>query len=125
MALDIEGYTYITHKLINRPWGPEVRFTVAKPDGTHINEVLPIPSEKITDEELTKIIIDALKKIDVVIEPPPDPMDLMIKLAVEQKEAEIKNILVAKELMTSEQEITDIKTKAEIIASSADTEVKP
>ena len=41
MTLEIEGYTYITHKLINRPWGPEIRFTMARPDGSHINAVLP------------------------------------------------------------------------------------
>ena len=42
MALTIPDYTYIAHKLINRPWGPEVRFTVARSDGSHINEVIPI-----------------------------------------------------------------------------------
>lgn len=28
--MEISGYTYITHKLIDRPWYPECRFTVAR-----------------------------------------------------------------------------------------------
>ena len=34
--MEIEGYTYITHKLIDRPWYPECRYTFARSDGSHI-----------------------------------------------------------------------------------------
>lgn len=56
MALVISGYTYITHKIINRPWGPECRATFADADGTHINEVFPIPSADATNQQLVDII---------------------------------------------------------------------
>jgi hypothetical protein len=123
MALEIEGYTYITHKLINRPWGPECRYTVARPDGTHINDVVPVSSMKIEEMELVTVIVERLKGIDVEpLPPPPDPMIKMVDDAVAAKEAEIKAILVSKELLTKDEEITDIKSKTEIISAS---EVKP
>ena len=123
MALTIEGYTYITHKLINRPWGPEVRFTVAREDGSHINEVAPVSSMKIEEKELVEAIVNLLKRIDVPPEPlPPDPMIKMIDDAVAAKEAEIKAILVSKELLAKDEQITDIKSKSELISAS---EVKP
>jgi len=60
--MNIEGYTYITHKLINRPWYPECRYTFAKPDSTHINEVIRIPSMEITNEDLIDLVSAALAK---------------------------------------------------------------
>jgi hypothetical protein len=63
MALEIEGYTYVAHKLINRPWGPECRFTVARPDGSHINEVIPISSMSIADNDLVDLIVTRLARI--------------------------------------------------------------
>jgi len=66
MALEIEGYTYITHKLINRPWGPEIRFTMARPDGSHINAVLPIPSMDATNQQLIDIVSAYLARLKEV-----------------------------------------------------------
>jgi len=60
--MNIEGYTYITHKLINRPWYPECRYTFARLDGSHINEVIQIPSMKISDKDLIALVSAALAK---------------------------------------------------------------
>lgn len=62
MALTIPDYTYITHKLVQRPWGPTLRFTVGRSDGPDINEVLPISSMQATDSELVTVISAYLAK---------------------------------------------------------------
>lgn len=49
--MKIEGYTYIAHKIIQCPWGIECRFTVAKHDGSHINDIVMIGDEKAAEEE--------------------------------------------------------------------------
>ena len=55
--MDIEGYTYIAHKLIERPWGPECRFTVARlTDKSHINEVIAIPSVSVSQPDLIALV---------------------------------------------------------------------
>ena len=54
--MQIEGYTYIQHKLLNRPWGATCQCTFAKPDGTHINSVVTILSMDLTNQELTDIV---------------------------------------------------------------------
>jgi hypothetical protein len=102
----------MTHKLIDRPWGPECRFTVARmPDGSHINEVIRIPDMKIEEAELVKLISVALVQIDRIPEPFVDP----IMAAVMAREEEIKMFLVSKDLIRSDQSITDVKSKAEYI----------
>ena len=50
--MDIKGYKYITHKLIPRPWGSECRFTVARLDGTLIDNVVAIQDMNILEEDL-------------------------------------------------------------------------
>jgi hypothetical protein len=62
MALAIPNYSYITHKLVQRPWGPTVRFTVGRSDGPDINEVLPISSMQAKDSELVTVISAYLAK---------------------------------------------------------------
>lgn len=88
MALTIPDYTYIAHKLINRPWGPECRFTVARPDGSHINEVIPIKSMKIEEKELVEHITARLKQIEASIVAMAAEEQRMI--AEQQKEEERK-----------------------------------
>jgi hypothetical protein len=66
--MNIEGYTYIAHKLIQRPWGPECRFTVARPDGSHINEVIGISGLDISEADLPALIKTRCELIDA---PPP------------------------------------------------------
>lgn len=68
--MEIDGYTYIAHKLINRPWGPECRFTVARIDGSHINEVIGIASMDIAENDLAVLIKTYCELIDT---PPPAP----------------------------------------------------
>lgn len=124
MALIIPDYKYIQHKLKPRPWGPEVQFTVARSDGSHINEVIPIPDLKIEDKALAELIVNALKRIDVPPPPPPpDPIEEAMKTAEANKEAEIKSILEAKGLLEKGQEIIAIPTKQEIINAAKESEV--
>ena len=61
--MEIEGYTYITHKLIDRPWYPECRCTFARLDGSHINEVIRIPGMDISNEDLTTLVSARLAKL--------------------------------------------------------------
>lgn len=51
--MEIAGYTYIAHKIIPRPWGVECRFTMAKPDGSHINDIVMVPNVNISNADLT------------------------------------------------------------------------
>jgi hypothetical protein len=115
--MEIPGYKYITHKLINRPWGPEVRYTVKNADDNFIDDVFNIPSMKIEEKVLVNLLLDRLKRIDVPPEPmPPDPRVQEIEQAVADKEAEIRVILEVKGLLTKGEAIADIKSKAEIVA---------
>lgn len=50
MALAIEGYTYIAHKLIQRPWGAECRFTFA--DGNELDRYLLAKAKEIREEDI-------------------------------------------------------------------------
>ena len=61
--MEIEGFTYITHKLIDRPWGPECRYTFAWPTGEHINEVIRIPSMDISNDDLKALVVAQLAKL--------------------------------------------------------------
>ena len=122
--MEIEGYKYIAHKLIQRPWGPECRFTVARlPDNSHINEVIVIESIKIEESVLAEQIASRCKEIDsIVAEPVIDLRQVEIDAAVSAKEAEIKAMLVAKEMITAEQQIADVKTKADYANVSKEVE---
>ena len=53
--MNIPGYEYITHELINRSWGPEVRFTV-KDGNDFIDDVVSIKNINITEEEIIEYI---------------------------------------------------------------------
>lgn len=64
--MNIPGYTYITHKLIQRPWGPECRFTVSDPAGVHVNEVVAIPSMEATEVSLVEIISARLARMKAI-----------------------------------------------------------
>ncbi len=62
--MEIEGYKYITHKLIQRVWGAECRFTVARlTDGSHINDVIEIGDMGISEADLIIRISARLAKI--------------------------------------------------------------
>jgi hypothetical protein len=116
--MEISGYTYITHKLIDRPWYPECRFTVARlTDNSHINEVIRIPSMKVEEKELVKLLEVELARIDAPR--PEDPLDPIIQ-AQADKEAEIKAYLVKQELITAEQTVWDVKTKADYASEITD-----
>jgi len=52
--MQIEGY--IQHKLIQRPWGATCQCTFARPNGTHINAVMKIPSMDVTNQDLIDIV---------------------------------------------------------------------
>jgi len=68
--MNLPGYEYITHMIINRPWGTECRFTVKCADGIIIDDVIPVPPlSNMTDIE--NIVIERLK---VLTEVPPEPV---------------------------------------------------
>jgi hypothetical protein len=105
--MDIPGYKWITGKKIDRPWGPEYRYTVETPDGQHINSIVLLPN-KIDDIIIATLVIAQLAQIDV----PPEPeVDL-----VEEKVSEIEAFLVIKGLLETGRSIWDIKSKDELIA---------
>jgi len=55
--MEIPGYTYLTHKIIFRPWGIECRFTVGR-DGQHFNDIVMLE----TGNENETVIADAIVK---------------------------------------------------------------
>jgi hypothetical protein len=64
MALDVSGYTYITHKRIQRPWGPECRYTVKRQsDGKLFDDVISISSLAVTDESISNLIVTRLAQM--------------------------------------------------------------
>jgi hypothetical protein len=122
--MKLVGVEYIQHRFCNRPWGWECQFTAAKPDGSHINEVIQVESNKIDEADLAKLIQLRCDAALVVPDAPVDVRQAEIDAAVAAKEAEIKAMLVAKELITSDQEIEDVKTKDEY-SKTTDEAVKP
>ena len=91
--MKIEGYQYITHKIIPRPWGIECRFTVARPDGTHINEIVMLNDGLEDEAQIASLIVGKLKVIDV-------PLETLIPERI-YTETEVKNLL--DELKTKEE----------------------
>ena len=106
--MNIPGYTWITGKKVDRPWGPEYRYTVETPESEHINSVVLLP-QNADDKIITELIIAELAQIDIPPEPIIDP--------VEEKEAEIEAFLVTKGLLTEGQSVWEIQSKDEIIGS--------
>jgi hypothetical protein len=121
----LTGVEYIQHRFINRPWGVECQFTAAKPDGTHINEVIKVESAKIEEADLAKLVQARCDAALVVPDAPVDTRQAEIDAAVAAKEAEIKTLLVAKELITAEQTIYDVKTKEDYSKETSEEAVKP
>lgn len=87
MALTIEGYTHITHKLSQRSWGPEVRFTFADAAGVHSNEVLSVPSMDVTNRQLIDIITPFLARIKAAQDREAALVKIFSNLGPEVKEA--------------------------------------
>jgi hypothetical protein len=61
--MDIPGYTYVTHKLIPRPWGPECRYTVKDANDQFIDDVVPIKSMNISQADLIQVVTDRLRQM--------------------------------------------------------------
>jgi hypothetical protein len=59
----IAGYTYVTHKLIPRPWGPECRYTVKDSNDQFIDDVVPIKSMDISQTDLIQVVTDRLRQM--------------------------------------------------------------
>ena len=91
--MKIEGYQYIIHKIIPRLWGIECRFTVARPDGTHINEIVMLNDGLEDEAQIASLIVSKLKIIDV-------PLETLIPERI-YTETEAKNLL--DELKTKEE----------------------
>src|SRR4030042_1752415 len=60
----IPGYKYIAHKIIPRVWGIECRFTVKKDNDPDINDIVILPTDKIMESEIVKLISQRLMATD-------------------------------------------------------------
>ncbi len=69
--MKIEGYAYITHAIIPRPWGIECRFTVADQDGNHINDIVMLGDGSEDEETIAGMILSKLQSQATVEEEPP------------------------------------------------------
>ena len=105
--MKIEGYQYITHKIIPRPWGIECRFTVARPDGTHINEIVMLNDGLEDEAQIASLIIGKLKVIDV-------PLETLIPERI-YTETEVKNLMVEKGYLIPEENLLDLKSKWDLL----------
>lgn len=119
--MKIEGFEYVQHRMIVRPYGIECQYTVKDVNG-FIDSVVDVESEKISEDDLAKAIKTQLDARPILSsEPPEDP----IQRAITEKEAEFKALLVAKQLITEAKSIYDIKSKTEYIESDTEETVKP
>ena len=104
--MKIEGYQYIIHKIIPRPWGIECRFTVARPNGTHINEIVMLNDGLEDEAQIASLIVSKLKVIDV-------PLETLIPERI-YTETEVKNLMVEKGYLIEDQKLAELKTKEEL-----------
>jgi hypothetical protein len=111
--VEIEGYKYLAHKIVPRPWGIECRFTVDK-NGLHFNDIVMLETGKEDEKEIAGIILKRMLVMDR-----PDAKQEPEKIYTE---TEIKTLLVDKGYLEKTQKIEELKTKAELIAA---VEVKP
>ena len=105
--MKIEGYQYIIHKIIPRPWGIECRFTVARPDGTHINEIVMLNDGLEDEAQIASLIIGKLKVIDV-------PLETLIPERI-YTETEVKNLMVEKGYLILGENLLDLKSKWDLL----------
>ena len=105
--MKIEGYQYIIHKIIPRPWGIECRFTVARPDGTHINEIVMLNDGLEDEAQIASLIVGKLKVIDV-------PLEMLIPERI-YTETEVKNLMVEKGYLIPEENLLDLKSKWDLL----------
>ena len=103
--MKIEGYQYIIHKIIPRPWGIECRFTVARPDGTHINEIVMLNDGLEDEAQIASLIIGKLKVIDA-------PLEIPERIYTE---TEVKNLMAEKGYLIPEENLLDLKSKWDLL----------
>jgi hypothetical protein len=107
--MKIPGYTYVTHKIISRPWGPECRYTVSR-DGIDINDVVMLSSVKADDQQVCDQIVARLAVIDA-----PKPVD--DEPVLMYSETEVVDLLVQKGYLTTDECLADLKTATEFTKS--------
>ena len=105
--MKIEGHQYITHKIIPRPWGIECRFTVARSDGTHINEIVMLNDGLEDEAQIASLIVGKLKVIDV-------PLETLIPERI-YTETEVKNLMVEKGYLILGENLLDLKSKWDLL----------
>ena len=112
--MNIENYTWVIGKIINRFWGIEYRYTVQNQEGKYFDSIVPLENEAVSEEAIAGLITAQLAKIDIPAESIIDP----IEEAKTEKENKIQVFLVTKNLLDVNQEIWDIKSKAQIITEA-------
>lgn len=104
--MEIKGYKYIQHRIINRPSGVECQFTVDK-DGEYINAIIPLKDkEEPDDKSLTVAITAYLQSLPVRTEQATERM---------YSETEVKNLFVEKGYITADKSIADVPTKDQLL----------
>lgn len=116
--MEIKNYKYIAHKLVERPWGVECRFTVRTMDGRELNDIAMVESLKLDEKELAIEIEKRLLASDL------PPLDVVV--SVVYTESEVKALLVEKGFLVEGESLANLKTKDELIMEAkAVVEVKP
>jgi len=109
--MKLKDYQYITHKIIFRPWGVECRFTVARLDGTHINDIVMLKDGKEDETQLALLIFERLKKVDI-------PSEIIISEMI-YTETEAENLMIEKGYLVLGQDLSDLKSKENLLEIKA------
>jgi len=110
-TMKLKDYQYITHKIIFRPWGVECRFTVARLDGTHINDIVMLKDGKEDETQLALLIFERLKKVDI-------PSEIIISEMI-YTETEAENLMIEKGYLVLGQDLSDLKSKENLLEIKA------
>jgi len=104
-----DGYNLLTGKPVLRPWGAEYRFTVVRPDGTHINGVISIPRMDVDDKALGQAVDAYISRLNRSVDDPPEN-------PIIYTESEISAILTEKGYLSTGEKLTDLKSYDELTA---------
>lgn len=72
--INIPNYTYVTHRIIARPWGIECNFTVRDITGNDINDTITVTSAVVDESEIAELITTRLQSITTLQSEPIPPV---------------------------------------------------
>ena len=112
--MEIPGYKYIEHQMIPRPWGPQCRFLVVRPDGVGLNDEFPVDDLRGDDETVAKWIAGRLAVLDVVHEPEPPPPGIEREPLTD---AVVERYLKDRTILTEKQTLADVVASMTAVAA--------